>query len=338
MGLQHTFPNIPCGSKYFYLCLLSNIGSGGSMKQRLKSMVRPMIHNIVVANEKRSYGAIDVDSPDIANDAIIRILDAGQPASVGKMGSVELDMVRAYLSKIPTESQKWKHRMNRLNVCPGIFPEETYLVKEYCEAFLNALTDLDILGVWFNAEESKVAHKYCTKALIANYHGVEPFDVYNPWTRHLEGKNVLVIHPFKDSIKTQYAKRELVWGERKILPDFNLMQIKMPLSKAIVSSKYETWKEQLDDLKGQMDGFDYDVALVGAGGYSLLLTQFAKANGKIGIHLGGSTQVLFGVYGSRWLSDPNACKLFNEHWTRPLPEETPPPERFAEVRGDVCYW
>ena len=165
------------------------------MKQQLKSLVRPWVNKAVIALEKQSYRGIDLDSLDVANNAMIKIVEAAQPAAIGKMGSVELDMVRCYLENTPTDSPKWIHRMNRLHVCPGIFPEESEWVIKYCKAFLSALSDLDVLGVWFNAGESKIAHKYCSKALFVNYHGVEPFDVDDPWSRRLEGKNVLVIHP-----------------------------------------------------------------------------------------------------------------------------------------------
>lgn len=308
------------------------------MKRRLKSVVRPLINKLVIAAEKRSYRGLDIESPEIANEAIIKIIKTSQPASIGKMGSVELDMIRCYLQNTSPDSKKWTHRMNRLHVCPGIFPEETESTIQYCKAFLNALNDMDVLGVWFNAGESMVAHRFCKKALYATYHGVEPFSCDAPWTRYLEGKNVLVIHPFRDSIKSQYEKHDLVWGDRNILPDFNLLQIKMPLSNAIMPSKYNSWKEQLESLKKQMDELDYDLAIVGAGGYSLLLTQHAKASGKIGIHLGGATQILFGVYGSRWLESKTASEMFNEHWVRPLPEETPSAERCAAVKRDGCYW
>lgn len=308
------------------------------MKKLIKSIARPIVAKLVIAYEKNSYPGIDVKNPNIANEAIKNIIKASQPALIGKMGSVELDMVRSYLRKISTESKKWKHRMNRLHVCPGIFPEDSDLVKDWCDAYIEALKDMDVLGVWFNAEEARVAHKFCKNAKIVHYGGIEPFECSDPWIKDLEGKNVLVIHPFAKSIKMQYEKRDLVWGERKLLPDFNLMQIKMPLSEAIMPSAFNNWKEQLDYLKKQMDEFDYDVVLVGAGGYSLLLAQHAKASGKIGIHLGGSTQVLFGVYGSRWLNNPASTRLFNEHWVRPLPEETPPAERCAEVKRDGCYW
>ncbi len=48
-----------------------------------------------------------------------------------------------------------------------------------------------------------------------------------------------------------------------------------------------------------------------------------KKDGKSGIHLGGATQILFGIKGKRLESIPAVSNLINEHWVRPLPEETP---------------
>ena len=54
-----------------------------------------------------------------------------------------------------------------------------------------------------------------------------------------------------------------------------------------------------------------------------------------GIHMGGATQILFGIRGSRWDRMPFFQQLYNEYWIRPLAQETP--ANFKKVeRG--CYW
>jgi hypothetical protein len=57
--------------------------------------------------------------------------------------------------------------------------------------------------------------------------------------------------------------------------------------------------------------------------------------GKKGIHLGGATQILFGIRGKRWDDDPFFQKLFNDYWVRPHPTEVP--GNFQVVEGG-CYW
>lgn len=43
--------------------------------------------------------------------------------------------------------------------------------------------------------------------------------------------------------------------------------------------------------------------------------------GKKAIHMGGATQMLFGIKGKRW--EDEYGEFMNEHWIRPSKEETP---------------
>jgi hypothetical protein len=66
-------------------------------------------------------------------------------------------------------------------------------------------------------------------------------------------------------------------------------------------------------------------------------THHCKTLGKQALHLGGATQLLFGIKGKRW-EDPKqdyGKRFFNEYWVRPLPHEIP--EGSESVEGG-CYW
>ena len=82
---------------------------------------------------------------------------------------------------------------------------------------------------------------------------------------------------------------------------------------------------------------DFDICLIGAGAYGLPLGRFVKGLGRRAIHLGGVTQILFGIKGRRWELEyaDSTARLFNEHWVRPLPSETPAGKLKVD-RG--CYW
>jgi hypothetical protein len=41
------------------------------------------------------------------------------------------------------------------------------------------------------------------------------------------------------------------------------------------------------------------------------------------VHLGGATQILFGVRGRRWDAHPVIKRFFTDAWIRPLPDERP---------------
>ena len=61
-----------------------------------------------------------------------------------------------------------------------------------------------------------------------------------------------------------------------------------------------------------------------------------KKAGKKAIHLGGVTQCLFGIKGSRWIDNPRDKKMpINEAWVYPDDEETPKGSTKVE---NNCYW
>ena len=79
----------------------------------------------------------------------------------------------------------------------------------------------------------------------------------------------------------------------------------------------------------------FDVGIFGTGYTGLLFASECKKAGKSGIHLGGATQILFGVIGNRWRAISEFGPFFNEHWTTPKGDETP---RDVNCVEDACYW
>ena len=78
----------------------------------------------------------------------------------------------------------------------------------------------------------------------------------------------------------------------------------------------------------ERDKIDYDIAILGCGAYGFNLAAHVKRSGKKAIHLGGVTQLLFGIRGSRWetpnqrwYQNGNYPDLMNEYWCRPNERE-----------------
>jgi hypothetical protein len=81
---------------------------------------------------------------------------------------------------------------------------------------------------------------------------------------------------------------------------------------------------------------DFDIAILGCGAYGMSLGAFIKRNlGKQAIHMGGVSQVLFGIKGTRFEEQGEYHKFFNEAWVRPGAEERP--QMFRTVDGGA-YW
>lgn len=164
---------------------------------------------------------------------------------------------------------------------------------------------------------------------------MEPYDYAQPWSRALAGKKVLVVHPFAETIKKQYQKREQLWENKDVLPEFELKTIKAVQSIAGEETPYKDWFEALRRMEDQMDLIDYDIAIIGCGAYGFSLAAHAKRMGKKAVHLGGATQILFGIKGKRWDELPAVSKFYNEHWVYPSAADTPKHKDRVE---NGCYW
>lgn len=224
----------------------------------------------------------------------------------------------------------------RLGNNAGFFPVTEDNVSRFVQLMLDDMKRIDILASYVYCEryiESRLNH--CVKVNLNGFYA--PFLYERPWTSILEGKRVLVIHPFAASIKSQYAKRELLFDNPSVLPKFqSLRVIQAVQSIAGNDCGFSDWFAALEHMKKEMEREDFDVALIGCGAYGFPLTVHAKRLGKVGIHLAGWTQMLFGIYGKRWLEDqPQYSHFINEHWIRPSLLEVP---NGANKVENGCYW
>lgn len=145
-----------------------------------------------------------------------------------------------------------------------------------------------------------------------------------------------MIHPFEDSIREQYKKREKLFKNPYVLPEFELITMKpvQGLADSPEKLQYRDWFEALNSMTEKIKNFDFDVALIGAGAYGIFLANFCRNIGRKGVHMGGVTQLLFGIKGFRWdsvLQD----SVYNEYWVRPGENEKP---KGAEKVEGACYW
>ncbi len=194
---------------------------------------------------------------------------------------------------------------------------------------------LDVLGSW-RVEEFFLS-SYLKNARKVSLMYLEPYFQDEPWSMYLKDKNVLVIHPFCQTIESQYyTKRELLFKDKRVLPQFKSLQtIKAVQTIAGNRSNFSNWFDALDHMKSQVDELDFDVAIIGCGAYGFPLAAHIKRKGKSAIHLGGATQILFGVKGKRWLENKKFKHIINEHFVFPMESEKV--NGAHQVEG-ACYW
>lgn len=307
----------------------------------------------------KSLPAINHDTnPDSVAQTIVDTLLAEVPCMIARFGSTELTCLCNYIgikhqkykiwsfirgksflwmwdSKIIKQMQEWS----------GFFPAREDKIEQFCELMLEDIPEVDVLGSWLPQEiyfENKMSH---TAKIQLMY--LDPYWSRIPWTKVLAGKKILVVHPFADTIISQYEKRELLFQNKDVLPEFqSLSVVKAVQSLGQADDRFKDWFEALKYMKDQIEMKDFDICLLGCGAYGFPLAAHVKRIGKKAVHMGGSLQLLFGIRGKRWESDyPHYTQpgnvfihyngLHNENWVRP--GENDKPLNHSKVE-DSCYW
>lgn len=299
------------------------------------------------------------EDPDKASEIIYSLLTDDKPCMIARFGSTELSAIVNYLGIINPEHSTWKfikgeqpewwwnkNIMNQMQQWSGFFPPTEDALSKFCKMMLEDAKEVDVLGSWQRNEH--YVKDSLSRAFIAHLRLLEPFWSENPWSRALAGKKVVVVHPFSETIKSQYNQNRLnLFANKEVLPEFASLQvIKAVQSLGGGNNEFQDWFEALEWMENETDKCDYDVCLIGCGAYGFPLAAHVKRQGKKAIHLGGALQLLFGIRGNRW-ENPNYgvkewgipygsySRMMNEYWVRP--GEDGKPKNAKQVEG-ACYW
>jgi len=310
--------------KYYMNCILNRI--------------KPIAYEAKMKLRENNYNK-EILYSQAGNDLIGSLIDRKLPLMVSRLGGVELQCISFYIQERLKKKKRYPHRIRHLmSNNAGFFPAADDLLDEFCEQYLRNIKDADIMAVWFNDYEDVICNTYCKNASLIELGCLESFMFSNPWTSRLQGKEVLVIHPFAEAIKKQYfEKRQVLFNDRTVLPEFELKTIKAVQSIANAKVDFKTWFDAYNYMCDEIAKSEFDISIIGAGAYGLPLSSFVKRLGKQAIHMGGVTQILFGIKGKRWETEyaDTIGKIFNEHWIRPLETETP---RGHQKVDKGCYW
>lgn len=291
------------------------------------------------AKTKKRYAGRNIISADKFGASLIELIEAGDPLMVARFGSTELQCSSMYEFSIKSKQQK---SIDQLVNWSGFFPNSIEAGYQFHKALLESAKNTDLLGIWFRRFENYYIRKFAPSSCKLTFlFDIEPWrsEKY-PWTSALKGKKVLVIHPFGRTIERQYKeKREEIFPGKEILPEFELYTLKAVQTIAgIKDPRFDTWFDALQYMYDEAMKIDFDVAILGCGAYGMPLASMLKSAGKQAIHLGGVTQILFGIKGKRWeeTEDYKYIKdMMNDAWVYPDEEDTP--KNAAIVEGG-CYW
>lgn len=284
---------------------------------------------------KTCYGTV-IRTATEGNELIRNYLLGEKPCAIGRIGTVEMGALNAYIAiKLGMQKHLPEESAKALYNNAGLFPDTEDIMFRWGEYYLGLGKSIDVFASFGKHAEDYFIKQYTDADSVVQLRALEPYYHKNPWSIALEGKRVLVVHPFEKSIREQYSKRKELFENPNVLPEFDLITLKAVQTRSDSTEGFGSWFEALDYMKEKMSAIDYDVALIGCGAYALPLAIHAKNMGKKAVVTAGATQILFGISGKRWDSHPFISSLYNPYWKRPDASETP---RTAETFAGGGYW
>jgi hypothetical protein len=180
---------------------------------------------------------------------------------------------------------------------------------------------------------------------------LEPYYIEQPeerWTNMLpEGTKLAIISPFAKSIELQWKKQGAVWSfmRQGLWPEHikNIVAVCSGYNPYLTSGSggwssdiiQLGWQGAVDSMVDKAVNSGANLVLVGCGALSLPICAGLKRRGMSAIHLGGATQILFGIKGRRWATHSIISGFFNDAWVWPLDSEIP--TQAQDIEGG-CYW
>lgn len=295
-----------------------------------KTKVYPFLKRMLYQTKEKDYKN-GLMTPIATNEYISSLILSSKPFIISRLGTTELGVLKTF-EKNKKYIDKQREIIKRYS---GFFPTDDESLNRFCKLYENIIPSIDLAGISFIPFEDFMLNTFAPNAKLTKIRNLEPYFYTDPWSKYLEGKKIFVIHPFASSIKSQFNKREKLFSDVNVLPNFELITYKAAQTLGGGDGEFNSWFEALEKMQNDISKFDFDIAIIGAGVYGLPLAHYIKSIGKSAIHLGGATQMLFGVYGRRWLIHPDFKGIINENWIRPGEEERPTNANDVE---NACYW
>lgn len=266
--------------------------------------------------------------------AIAGLLSGDAPCMVSRFGTIELEAtMRVAKGAFPWWSDN--SIVAALNNNAGVFPPSHEMARRFGELSLASAKAIDLIGCYDDMPMRFVGAEL-PQARTCPLAALEPFRSDRPWTAALRGRKVLVVHSMTDTIVAQYARRCELFANGDLLPEFGLQVYRSVNSAMGLPTGFTDWFAALEKMQRDIAALDFEIAILGCGAYGMPLGAFIKRElGRKVVHLGGMTQLLFGIRGRRWEGIPEYDRLMNGAWVRPLASDTP--SAIARIEGG-CYW
>lgn len=224
----------------------------------------------------------------------------------------------------------------------GIYFENRESYLQYSKRFIEALKKIDLYGAYL---KNNHPHQELLTDYLSNNNVNVTLDIHFLFSYFyysekyisilrsiFRNKKILVISSHKKSIEHQIPIIDKI---HNIFENCSFQVIRPPQTSCGNHGNID-WSIHLDKFLRELDNVnDFDIAILSAGGYSILISEYIyeKLNKSV-IYIGGTIQLLFGIIGNRWRS--GYCFQNINYFINSLDEDKP--ENWQLVDGNGAYW
>ena len=269
----------------------------------------------------------------MSQEYIKQQIQSNLPIFIGRIAGVELQVAYQAQYYYPQP-----HLIQELENNAGIKVKDSTSLLLYVDMLIKAYDHCTCIAEWdgkvaeITGKGQELIRKRTPHIYKIQAPQLEPYYYKDSWMPALKGKRVLIVHPFVTTIQQQLPNLKEIfpcsWFE-----ECTFVFAKPPMTLA-GNHQGKDWKEHYDQFITELDKItDYDIALVAAGGYGMLIADYIYTQKKQVLYIGGALQVFFGIIGKRWFENKEILAIMNDYWVSPKER----PDNYARVeRG--CYW
>lgn len=282
-----------------------------------------------------------------SNDEIIKLIKLNKPFSVIRLGIGGETYITYEYNLTNNINEKFLHPIHKTLYNAGIYSNNKNIkvIELFIKFYEKSIMNSDILACFDNCNINLIQNYYLKKYNLTKCISrvLEPFYQINeniiPWTHYLINKKILIINPFVESFKKQIKNNFTIFKNKKLFLDNQEFIFYKSFQTIAGNHIHNNWFKTFTIMCNDISKIEFDIALLGCGGYGLPLCNYIKTKlNKSAIYIGGGIQLLFGVTGKRWENNQmwiNIIKNNDTKFIRPSNDEICKNLKTIE---NGCYW
>ena len=242
--------------------------------------------------------------------------DPSKPFFLGRIGGNDFRAVAIY--KQFGRSRDFNHHLSEVKNYCGYFDKDNnienffqYLETLYdcykiSDCFTNPCHTIPYTHVMEQSYILDFLKDICENKPVITYNYIEAiYPFLNDFKVFAEGKKILIVSPFSETIKYQYKRKDRLL-KNYVYPDFELITYNTPITyndngDEIDCVQTRNWNEQAELMANDISKLDFDIALLSCSSYAMYLGRHIFVNiHKQAIYIGGVMNVFFNIKGERY--------------------------------------